>query len=272
MMKRLFSILLSVMILALAGCCSTKVEGNAESGAGKVTETVKQSEEEKNEIGQVEEKPTEDKEKPTEGVEETEKPTPSTDRDSEGEKLDNSEQGSVSEPASKENSTVTAGTKTEPADDKTPKEQVTPTPTPKPAEKKPEQSTQTESKPVTEEKAVSYSPDTVVALTIAKCRAGGMITTQENLANALAEGRITQEEYNEYYPYDGLEDAYYSVFVETDLNKASTISGQLLGSEDAIAGYIASTLLLENSQVFNVLYAGIYTHNGNSFYEFRCLR
>lgn len=70
-----------------------------------------------------------------------------------------------------------------------------------------------------------------------------MITTQDNLANALAEGRITQEEYNEYYPYDGLESSYYSVFVETDLNIASTTSGQPLRSEDAIATYIADMLL-----------------------------
>ncbi len=76
-----------------------------------------------------------------------------------------------------------------------------------------------------------------------------MITTQDNLANALAEGRITQEEYDEYYPYDGLENSYYSVFVETDLNTAGTTSGQPLRSEDAIATYIADMLLLESSPV-----------------------
>ena len=37
-----------------------------------------------------------------------------------------------------------------------------------------------------------------------------------------------RQEYNEYYPYDGMEGSYYSVFVETDLNKASTIDGQRL--------------------------------------------
>ena len=55
-----------------------------------------------------------------------------------------------------------------------------------------------------------------------------MITTQQNLQNHLNDGSITQEEYNEYYPYDGMEGSYYSVFVETDLNKASTIDGQRL--------------------------------------------
>ena len=83
--------------------------------------------------------------------------------------------------------------------------------------------------------SVAYSPQNVVSLATAKCQAGGMITTQQNLQNHLNDGSITQEEYNEYYPYDGMEGSYYSVFVETDLNKASTIDGQRLSSEDAIA-------------------------------------
>ena len=71
--------------------------------------------------------------------------------------------------------------------------------------------------------SVAYSPQNVVSLATAKCQAGGMITTQQNLQNHLNDGSITQEEYNEYYPYDGMEGSYYSVFVETDLNKVSTI-------------------------------------------------
>ncbi len=130
-----------------------------------------------------------------------------------------------------------------------------------------------QSEPETTETAkTSYNPNTVVSLAISKCKAGGMITTQDNLANALAEGRITKEEYDEYYPYDGLESSYYSVFVETDLNVAGTLSGRSLRSEDAIATYIADMLLLENGKVFNIVYAGVYTKNGTDFYEFRCLR
>ena len=71
--------------------------------------------------------------------------------------------------------------------------------------------------------SVAYSPQNVVSLATAKCQAGGMITTQQNLQNHLNDGSITQEEYNEYYLYDGMEGSYYSVFVETDLNKASAI-------------------------------------------------
>ncbi len=97
-----------------------------------------------------------------------------------------------------------------------------------------------------------------------------MITTTDNLAKLLAEGKITQEDYDSYYPYDGL--GYYSVFVETDLNKASTVSGQKLGSEEEIAEYIAQMLLLETEPVFYIEYAGIYSLNGTDFYEFRCYR
>ena len=78
--------------------------------------------------------------------------------------------------------------------------------------------------------------------------------------------------YNEYYPYDGMEGSYYSVFVETDLNKASTIDGQRLSSEDAIAEYIASMLLLETDPVFYISYDGVYTTGGTDYYEFRCHR
>ena len=119
---------------------------------------------------------------------------------------------------------------------------------------------------------VAYSPQNVVSLATAKCQAGGMITTWDDLDNLLAQGKITQDEYNEYYPYDGMEGSYYSVFVETDLNKASAIDGELLPSENAIAEYIASMLLLEKDPVFYISYDGVYTSHGTDYYEFRCHR
>ena len=124
----------------------------------------------------------------------------------------------------------------------------------------------------TQPSIASYDPNAVVSLATAKCQAGGMITTQQNLQNALSEGRITQEEYNEYYPYDGMESSYYSVFVETDLNKAGTVSGRSLPSVDAIAQYIADMLLLEDDPLFYISYDGITTTGGTDFYEFRCHR
>lgn len=145
----------------------------------------------------------------------------------------------------------------------------TSTEAPQPTEPEP---AKTESEEFETLESVIYDPYQVVNMVIAKCETGGMITTEDNLANLLAEGKITQAEYDEYYPLDGLEGSYYSVFVETDLNIASDIVGNKLGSVEKIADYIAGTLLLETQPIFNVTYAGIYTHNGVDFYEFRCHR
>lgn len=128
----------------------------------------------------------------------------------------------------------------------------------------------TEAPPAPEPVSVSYSPQNVVSMATSQCIAGGMIRTTDNLDNLLANGSITQEEYNEYYPYDGL--GYYSVFVETDLNKASTTSGALLGSEAGIADYISGMLLLESNPYFLIEYAGTTDCGGQTFYEFRCYR
>lgn len=117
---------------------------------------------------------------------------------------------------------------------------------------------------------VSYDPNQVVSLAIAKCQAGGMITTTDNLNNLLAEGKISKEEYDSYYPYDGL--GYYSVFVESNLNDASTVSGRKLGSVEGIAEHIAGMMLLETDPLFNIGYAGTYNKSGVEFYEFRCYR
>ena len=138
-----------------------------------------------------------------------------------------------------------------------------PAPTPQP-------SPQPEPTPAPAPQQRSYSPQSVVSKAIAICRAGGKITTTDNLANLLNSGTITQEQYNEYYPYDGL--GYYSVFVQTDLNTASTTSGRLLGSEDGIAQYVANMMLLEGSPIFNIEYAGTTGAGGDTFYEFRCYR
>lgn len=136
---------------------------------------------------------------------------------------------------------------------------------------KPEETKQEETKQQEQAAAaLSYNPVSVCSQAVAKCQAGGMVTTTDNLASLLAEGKITQEEYDSYYPYDGL--GYYSVFVETDLNRASTTSGRKLGSEEEIADYIAGMMLLETEPVFNIEYAGVYNLNGTDFYEFRCYR
>ncbi len=241
------------MTLAIAGCSTTK---------DVVTETTASYEREETEdntesvIDDTTERETESEEKQSdsEEVESTETPT----------EVEQAETD-TSEPKEQEEPTTTE----KPSEQATPKEEPT---TENEPEVKPEPKEEPTPEPEPEPQIIGYNPNTVVSLAISKCQAGGMITTQDNLANALAEGRITQEEYNEYYPYDGLEASYYSVFVETDLNIASTTSGQPLRSEDAIAKYIADMLLLESSPVFNIVYVGVYNNNGTDFYEFRCLR
>ena len=117
---------------------------------------------------------------------------------------------------------------------------------------------------------VDYDPNRVVALATAKCMAGGMIRTSDNLDALYASGKISKADYEDWYPYDGL--GYYSVFVETDLKKASTLTGRLLESEEGIADYIAGMLLLEVDPDFYIEYAETTTYGGNMFYEIRCYR
>ena len=135
-----------------------------------------------------------------------------------------------------------------------------------------EASSATNTEAVTESEFVAYNPQNVAQLANTKVKAAGKILVPEHLDALLAEGAITQEEYNEYYPYDGMENSYYSVFVETNLLEASTTSGRKLGSEDAIATYIADMLALENGPYVYVEYYRIYNLNGTDFYEFRCYR
>lgn len=123
-------------------------------------------------------------------------------------------------------------------------------------------------KPETE--FIGYNADRVTELATLKCKETGMITLPESLDSMLVAGEITKEEYDEYYPYDGC--GYYSVFVETNLNTASTISGRKLGSEEEIADYIAAMMVLEREPYFYIECAGIYKNNGTEFYEFRCYR
>lgn len=250
-MKRLCMILLSVMVFALAGCNSTNKEmTEAENSYAETQETEETKEPVVTDSGEEDistDKETELQDADNEDSETSDKEETANQSNSESRNDSTDHRENTTASTEEREKTQTTVRVAEP--------ESTPEPTPAP-----------------EYTPAAYSPGNVVSLAIAKCQAGGMITTQDNLANALAEGRITQEEYNEYYPYDGLESSYYSVFVETDLNTASTISGQPLRSENAIATYIADMLLLEQSPIFNVVYAGVYSRNGTDFYEFRCLR
>ena len=265
-MKKIFIILLSVMMLSVAGCNTTKEVADVDSSSYEETvETEETTEDADSDMVMVddEDKETEPNDTPAPTDEQEEEVDPSEAPKEEAELTTGSTEEATPTPTEEPKPTPAPTEESTPEPTPAPTEEPIPEPTPVPTE---------EPTPEPESNFVAYDPNSVVSLAIAKCQAGGMITTQDNLANALAEGRITQAEYDEYYPYDGLESSYYSVFIETDLSKASTISGQPLTSEDAIATHIANMLLLENGKVFNIIYAGVYNSGGTDFYEFRCLR
>ncbi len=252
---RLF-ILLSVMIISVAGC-ATKTTKPIGDDVVDITETVEPTREP---VTETVEQKTDKEEHPTQSVSNSEAKEVEISKDSlkSDNQTDTPKEQKTEKP--KEQNTEKAKEEKPKSPEAKKEEEKT--------SKKPEEKPSEPEKP----KSVSYDPNQVRSLAISKCQAGGMITTEDNLAKNLAEGKITQEEYNEYYPLDGLEGSYYSVFVETDLNQASTTSGRKLGSVDSIAQYIADMLLLEQEPVFNITYAGITTKGGTDFYEFKCHR
>lgn len=271
-MKKLLFFLLSVVLIGSVGCDSNKDLSMEVTDAGS-TEVVNETVEPTTEAVTVE---TEDEgtaqPASTEAVKEvdssddkkdTAKDNQSDNKASEKRTADNKQSEENKSPDNQQSEEQPKDTTSKPSSEQQPK----------PEEKsKPEEKEESKPEPKPEPQAVSYSPDRVVSLAISKCQAGGMVTTEQNLLNNLNAGKITQEEYDEYYPLDGLEDSYYSVFVNVDLNKAATTSGRALGSEEAIAKYIADMLLLESDNVFNIRYTGTTKTSGETFYEFRCYR
>ncbi len=268
MKKRLF-LILSVSILLIAGCGNKDIPADMETEktemAGGTEETDMAGDDEIPAADQAENGETD------KGQSEKEMPKETEPED--GDKEDKEDKGAGEtpeiqsvQPERKEETEPAQSSTDVPKQEEAKQEETKPECDAKQEETKPEETKQQE-QTVT---VLPYNPVSVCSQAVAKCQAGGMITTTDNLASLLAEGKITQEEYNSYYPYDGL--GYYSVFVETDLNKASTTSGRKLGSEEEIADYIAGMMLLETEPVFNIEYAGVYNLNGTDFYEIRCYR
>ena len=262
-MKKLMMILLTIAILGLTGC-TTDVKEAIKSSKDVVAKQTEETTEIKTEAS------TESIEQTTENTKEEKKVYDKKKDDSR--KVDSATENKKSTEAPVQATEKATESETE-VQTESCTESVTEAPTESCTEAETEAPTEATTEAATEAPApaeVSYSPGNVVSLATAKCQAGGMIKTTDNLANLLAQGQITEEEYNDYYPYDGL--GYYSVFVETDLNKAATTSGRLLGSEDAIATYIADMLLLESNPYFLIEYGGVTNSGGQDFYEFRCYR
>ena len=269
-MKKLLFFLLSVVLIGSVGCGSNKDLSMEVKDAGSteiVNETVEPTTEavtvETGDAGTAQPESTEAEVDSSADKKDTGKGKQSDNVASEEKTADNKQSEENKSSDSQKSEKQPKDTKSEPASEQQPKPEEN---------TKPEKKTEEKPEPKPEPQAVSYSPEKVVSLAISKCQAGGMVTTEQNLLNNLNAGKITQEEYDEYYPLDGLEDSYYSVFVNVDLNKAATTSGRALGSEEAIAKYIADMLLLESDNVFNIRYTGTTKTSGETFYEFRCYR
>lgn len=266
-MKKLLFFLLSVVLIGSVGCGSNRDLSTEVTDAGS-TEVVNETSEPTTEVATVETEYTKTAQpQSTEAV---------TEADSSSDKKDTGKDNRSDNIASEEK-TADNKQSEEKSSDSQKSENQSKDKTSEPASEqqpKPEENSKPEEKPEPkpEPQAVSYSPDRVVSLAISKCQAGGMVTTEQHLKDNLNAGKITQEEYDEYYPLDGLDDSYYSVFVNVDLNKAATTSGRALGSEEEIAQYITDMLLLESDSVFNIRYTGITKTSGETFYEFRCYR
>lgn len=247
-MKRLF-ILLTVCTLILAGCGGQTEKPITESQSVETTSQVEETEStesvETEDVDIAEVESTEESKEEPEPTTEPEKQQQETEQNKPEETAPSQEEKPESEPPATTEAPTTAPTEPE-----QPKEQPTEAPA--------------------EVETVAYDPYEVVSLATAKTKAYGKISIPEDLDNMLANGEITKEEYDEYYPYDGA--GYYSVFVETDLNQAATTSGRKLGSVDGIASYIAEMLSLETGPYFYIEYAGVHSINVTEFYEFRCYR
>lgn len=277
-MKKLLFFLLSVVLIGSVGCGSNKDLSVEVTDAGSTeidNETVEPTTEavtvETEDAGtaQQESTGTVNEVDSSADTKDTGKDNQSDNKPSEEKTAENKQSEENKSSDSQKSEKQPKDTKSEPASEQQPKPEEN-TKAEEKTEEKPEP--KPEPKPKPEPQEVSYNPDRVVSLAISKCQAGGMVTTEQNLLNNLNAGKITQEEYDEYYPLDGLEDSYYSVFVNVDLNKAATTSGRALGSEEAIAKYIADMLLLESDNVFNIRYTGTTKTSGETFYEFRCYR
>lgn len=253
-MKRLF-ILLTVCTLILAGCGGQTEKPITESQSVETTSQVEETES------------TESVETENVDIAEVESTEESVQADAEESK---EEPEPTTEPEKpQQEAEQSKPEETTPSQEEKPEPPVsTEAPTPAPTE--PEQPKEQPTEAPAEVETVAYDPYEVVSLATAKTKAYGKISIPEDLDNMLANGEITKEEYDEYYPYDGA--GYYSVFVETDLNQAATTSGRKLGSVDGIASYIAEMLSLETGPYFYIEYAGVHSINGTDFYEFRCYR
>ena len=260
--QRLF-LLLSVTILLLAGCGGKGNQVTEEQNVGTETQTVLEALEDISE-----EKETETMTgQPEETLEATEPEKSATAEDNTAK--DNSPEGQASSATEKEqDSQNQSNAQNEPSKPQTTEPDTKPEPEPEaPQEPQTPQEPQQPSQP----EPVSFSPQRVVQLATEKTKAAGKIYIPDDLDRMLAEGTITQEDYNDWYPTDGA--GYLEFYVATDLKEARDVSGTgKFNSEDDIAANIAGMYSSLPQQYFYIEYHGTVMYGDKECYVFYCYR
>lgn len=250
--QRLF-LLLSVMLLLLAGCGKKGDQVTEQQSVGAESQTVLEEETdrtEENETMAVTEKPEE-----TPGASPAEESAPA-------EESTAADRGQETQPSGTEEKKQDSGqneTAEEPSQSQTQVQETKPEPEPQ----EPEQPSQPE--------PVSYSPERVVQLATEKVKAGGKIYIPDDLDRMLSEGTLSQEDYNDCYPTDGA--GYLEFYVAADLNEARDVSGTVkFDNEDDIAANIAGIYASLPQQYFYIEYHGTVMYGGRECYVFYCYR
>lgn len=260
--QRLF-LLLSVTILLLAGCGGKENQVTEEQNVETETQTVLEALEDISE-----EKETETVTGQPEETQESTEPEESATAEDDKEK-DNSSEGQTSSATEKEQGSQNqSNAQYEPSKPQTTEPDTKPEPEPEaPQEPQTPQEPQQPSQP----EPVSYSPQRVVQLATEKTKAAGKIYIPDDLDRMLAEGTITQEDYNDCYPTDGA--GYLEFYVATDLNEARDVSGTVkFNSEDDIAANIAGMYSSLPQQYFYIEYHGTVMYGDKECYVFYCYR
>lgn len=260
--QRLF-LLLSVTILLLAGCGGKENQVTEEQNVETETQTVLEALEDISE-----EKETETVTGQPEETQESSEPEESATAEDDKEK-DNSSEGQTSSATEKEQGSQNqSNAQYEPS-----KPQTTEPDTKPESELEASQEPQTPQEPQqpSQPEPVSYSPQRVVQLATEKTKAAGKIYIPDDLDRMLAEGTITQEDYNDCYPTDGA--GYLEFYVATDLNEVRDVSGTVkFNSEDDIAANIAGMYSSLPQQYFYIEYHGTMMYGDKECYVFYCYR
>lgn len=150
------------------------------------------------------------------------------------------------------------------------KQQVTPKPSEAEASQQEPEQLQPENEPQ-QAQPVHYSPQRVVQLAVKKTKTYDKVYIPDSLNHMLAEGMISQKDYNAYYPTDVA--GYIEFYVASDMNEARDVSGTIkFNSKDDIAENIAGMYNALTKQYFYIEYHGTVVYGDRECYVFYCYR